>query len=807
MLFCMAYEVTATRRRPQTFESLVGQEFVVATLKNAIETGKIAHAYLFSGSRGCGKTSSARILARALNCEKGPNATPCGECNTCREIARGTSLDVIEIDGASNTSVNDVRQIKDEVLFPPNSSRYKIYIIDEVHMLSTSAFNALLKTIEEPPPYVIFIFATTELHKVPATIKSRCQQFNFRLVAPEVVKNLLADAAAEMNIKADDEALYWIARESTGSVRDAYTLFDQVAAFSGDHITYEKIRDKLGLASTDHLNELCELFIDGNSGTALEKLDSILQTGVSIDQFIINFADYLRNLLLIQSGVTKESLLGRSSSRFSQKVLANWDAIRLERALSMFLQLFRDVRYSLSPRFELELALSRLTYLSGYVSPFEVKKAVDSARNLLAAGAKMETPNIQELPQGGNRPLAQCGFSTTKPETAPVTAANTNPFEQIRRNITEVRPQQSFQQVQQMTQPVQQTLPQFQQPVQAEIQQNHVQNQPVNTFAAEQMETRKIEPAAQTNAAPHQNQMSYGNFSQPQKPAPQNRPNFQINMQEASLAFDQAGEEPPKSSNRQNMANSHAAPIQPAPAAPQTVPAAQNYNQQTLPQASGYETFHTNQNAQINVPQAQNVQNVQAVQYQAQAVQTEQRAQFVQQTQAVQNFGTALQNNQPDEPYFSQYEPSEDSEEIEEYQDDFDNSASALQSFDPSENRHEETSQPEQALSSDDFDAFLHEGIEQISSEKTLIGTALLNAVRWSFTGNKLTCFIEKPFLKNQIEPEIHYISSVFSKLKNSNVQFEVQLEKAASANDAAQEQVPKEVELLCHVFKGTQVS
>lgn len=760
----MAYEVTATRRRPQTFESLVGQEFVVATLKNAIETGKIAHAYLFSGPRGCGKTSSARILARALNCEKGPNATPCGECNTCREIARGTSLDVIEIDGASNTSVNDVRQIKDEVLFPPNSSRYKIYIIDEVHMLSTSAFNALLKTIEEPPPYVIFIFATTELHKVPATIKSRCQQFNFRLVAPEVVKNLLADAAAEMNIKADDEALYWIARESTGSVRDAYTLFDQVAAFSGDHITYEKIRDKLGLASVDHLNELCELFIDGNSGTALEKLDSILQTGVSIDQFIINFADYLRNLLLIQSGVTKESLLGRSSSRFSQKVLASWDAIRLERALSMFLQLFRDVRYSLSPRFELELALSRLTYLSGYVSPFEVKKAVDSARNLLAAGAKMEAPNIQELPQGGNRPLAQCGFSTTKPETAPVTAANTNPFEQIRRNITEIRPQQPVQQFQQGT--AQQM--QAQQPFQAEIQQQkHVQNQPGSNFAAEPAENQMIQPSAQINAASHQNQIPSENFSQPQQPVMQNRQNFQINMREASLAFDKAGEEQPKTFNRQNVQNNFSSA--PSPLPPQPAPAVQNVQNQTA--------------------------------------QTEQRAQFVQQTQAVQNFGTALQNSQPDEAYFSQYEPSEDSEEIEEYQNDFDSRTSALQSFDPSENKHEEPGQPEQQLSSDDFDAFLHEGIDQISSEKTLIGTALLNAVRWSFTGNKLTCFIEKPFLKNQIEPEIHYISSVFSKLKGSNIQFEVLLEKPASANDASKEPVPNEVELLCHVFKGTQVS
>ena len=252
----MAYEVTATRRRPQRFEDLVGQEFVVDTFKNSIQSGKIAHAYLFSGPRGCGKTSTARILAKALNCKNGPTASPCGECTACKEITAGSSMDVIEIDGASNTSVNDVRQIKDEVLFPPNSCRYKIYIIDEVHMLSTSAFNALLKTIEEPPPYVIFIFATTELQKVPATIKSRCQQFNFRLVPIEKVKEQLSIACKEVGIKAEDEALYWIARESTGSMRDSYTLFDQVAAFSDGEITYDKIRDKLGLVGVDRLNEL-----------------------------------------------------------------------------------------------------------------------------------------------------------------------------------------------------------------------------------------------------------------------------------------------------------------------------------------------------------------------------------------------------------------------------------------------------------------------------------------------------------------------------------------------------------------------
>ena len=382
----MSYEVTATRRRPQAFEALAGQEFVAETLKNAIQAQKIAHAYLFSGPRGCGKTSTARILAKALNCAVGPTAAPCGKCQQCIEITKGSSTDVIEIDGASNTSVNDVRQIKDEVLFPPQSSRYKIYIIDEVHMLSTSAFNALLKTIEEPPPYCIFIFATTELQKVPATIKSRCQQFNFRLVPAERVKQLLAEAAAEINIKADDEALYWIARESTGSVRDAYTLFDQVAAFSADHITYDKIRDKLGLVGVDRLNVIFEAAAQNKSQEVLLKIDEFLRNGISIEQFIINCAEYLRSLLLIRSGITKDALLGQSCDRYSHTVLQAWSPIQLERALSILLQLYRDIRYSLSPRYELELAFSRLSWLNQYVSPSEVKKAIDEAKNLLMRG-------------------------------------------------------------------------------------------------------------------------------------------------------------------------------------------------------------------------------------------------------------------------------------------------------------------------------------------------------------------------------------------------------------------------------------
>jgi DNA polymerase-3 subunit gamma/tau len=401
------YEVTATKRRPKTFDELAGQDFVVSTLKSSLESGHIAHAYLFSGPRGCGNTSAARILARSLNCEKGPTVHPCGVCSNCREISAGSSLDVIEIDGASNTGVNDVRQIKEEVLFPPNAGRYKVYIIDEVHMLSNSAFNALLKTIEEPPPQVIFIFATTELHKVPATIKSRCQQFAFRLIPVETIRDILRGICGEMKIEAEEEALFWIAKESTGSLRDAFTLFDQVISFSAGHIRSALIREKLGLVGFDKLNDLAEACAANDTPLAFALIDEILSSGVAIEQFVIDLASYFRSLLLIKNGVTRESLLGYSPERFSPKTL-EFDSVRLEQGLKLLLDCYRDIRYSVSPRFELETVISKLSWLTRWISPPELMDAIDGARSALglrpgagdpaAAGERRAMTGGQALP-------------------------------------------------------------------------------------------------------------------------------------------------------------------------------------------------------------------------------------------------------------------------------------------------------------------------------------------------------------------------------------------------------------------------
>ena len=413
----MAYEVTATRKRPQDFEKLVGQEFVVSTLENAIQEGRIAHAYLFSGPRGVGKTSSARLLAKALNCERGMSAHPCGECSSCREITSGTSVDVIEIDGASNTSVNDIRAIKEEVLFPPQSSRYKIYIIDEVHMLSTSAFNALLKTIEEPPEYIIFIFATTELQKVPATIRSRCQQFRFQLIPQELIQSCLKSAAEDLSIEADEDALFWIAKEATGSMRDAYTLFDQVAAFSGKHITLQKIRERLNLAGFSKISEIVSLSVFSSPDKAIEVLSSLFEAGVSPEQIVKDSADFFRTILLYKTGIRRPSLLGVAEEDIPKELVDALSKEQIEAALKAEMDIYRDMRYSISPRFEIELMVSRLSSLPSLVSGESLMEEIKKMREGIAEGKVVDKKKLDKVVYREESSIPKA--TETKVETKP----------------------------------------------------------------------------------------------------------------------------------------------------------------------------------------------------------------------------------------------------------------------------------------------------------------------------------------------------------------------------------------------------
>ena len=419
----MAYEVTATRKRPQAFDKLVGQEFVVSTIENAIDSGRIAHAYLFSGPRGVGKTSSARLLAKALNCVHGPTAHPCGVCDSCREITNGSSVDVIEIDGASNTSVNDIRVIKDEVLFPPQSSRYKIYIIDEVHMLSNSAFNALLKTIEEPPEYIIFIFATTELQKVPATIRSRCQQFHFQLIGLEDIKGCLREASQEMGIVADEDALFWIAKEAAGSMRDAYTLFDQVASFSGDHITLSLIRDKLGLVGSDQVASLISTAVQGDRKGALELFSSIIAKGVSVEQCVRDFSEFFRTLLLVKQGIESEELLNIRKEDIPGGLLESLSTDQIEAALRYLMQCYREIRYSLSPRFEVEIFISRLASLTHLATPEELVSKLEALKDDIAKG---KATVVKEVRQATLQPSSTAAPPAASPADI---QEKTGPFE------------------------------------------------------------------------------------------------------------------------------------------------------------------------------------------------------------------------------------------------------------------------------------------------------------------------------------------------------------------------------------------
>ncbi|HYE58754.1 MAG TPA: DNA polymerase III subunit gamma/tau, partial [Rhodothermales bacterium] len=294
----MRYLVSARKYRPQRFAELVGQEHVAETLRNALRLDRLAHAYLFSGPRGVGKTTAARLLAKAINCEvpieTRPDAEPCRQCDSCRAFEEGRSLNIIEIDAASNNKVDDIRELRDTVRVPPQGARRKVYIVDEVHMLSTSAFNALLKTLEEPPPYVLFIFATTEPHKVLPTILSRCQRFDFRRIAVEETVEHLKNIAAEEGIEADDASLLLIARKGDGALRDALSAFDQAVALCGTTLRYRELADALGVVDVDLYFEVSERVAARDAAGLLDLVDRLVRRGYDLSEFALGLQEHLR---------------------------------------------------------------------------------------------------------------------------------------------------------------------------------------------------------------------------------------------------------------------------------------------------------------------------------------------------------------------------------------------------------------------------------------------------------------------------------------------------------------------------------
>src|SRR5947208_7834299 len=305
----MNYQVIAREVRRKLFEDAVGQKPIVQTLQTAIQMERIGHAYLFSGPRGVGKTTTARILAKGLNCEKGPTITPCNECPSCEEISSGKSIDVFEIDAASNTGVDNIRELRESAKYAAARSRYKIFIIDEVHMLSTSAFNALLKILEEPPPHIVFIMATTERHKLPATILSRCQQFIFRTISPAEIQAHLRQIADREGVKIADRALSYIVKAAEGSMRDGQSLLDQIISFSGQEVVDEDVRDVLGFIPSEILDRTIDALADRNSKALLEDVGIVVDQGLNLQQYVRELIGRIRDLLILKLGL-EDKILG-----------------------------------------------------------------------------------------------------------------------------------------------------------------------------------------------------------------------------------------------------------------------------------------------------------------------------------------------------------------------------------------------------------------------------------------------------------------------------------------------------------------
>ena len=359
----MSYTALYRKFRPDNFDDVKGQDHIVTTLTNQIKHNRIGHAYLFCGTRGTGKTTVAKILAKAVNCQHPVNGSPCGECEMCRAIQAGTSMNVIEIDAASNNGVDNIREIREEVAYRPTEGNYKVYIIDEVHMLSTGAFNALLKTLEEPPSYVIFILATTEAHKIPITILSRCQRYDFHRISIDTIAARLDELLRIEGVEAEEKAVRYVAKAGDGSMRDALSLLDQCIAFYlGQTLTYDKVLEVLGAVDTEVFSKLLRKVLQGNVTGAIRTLEDLIIGGRELGQFVGDFTWYMRNLLLVKTSENQEDAIDVSSENLKllQEESEMVDVETLMRYIRIFSELSSQIRYSTQKRVLVEIALIKL---------------------------------------------------------------------------------------------------------------------------------------------------------------------------------------------------------------------------------------------------------------------------------------------------------------------------------------------------------------------------------------------------------------------------------------------------------------
>lgn len=383
-----SYLVLARKWRPQQFQEVVGQEPVVKTLQNAIAANRLAHAYLFCGMRGTGKTTTARIFAKAINCEKGPTPKPCDACDNCREIANGSSLDVIEIDGASNRGIDQIRDLRDNVKFAPSSCRFKVYIIDEVHMLTTEAFNALLKTLEEPPEHVKFFFATTEAHKVPATILSRCQRFDLKRIKTSDIVEHIKKLAEHEKVKVEEPALFTIAVQADGSLRDAISLLDQMIAYCDGKISEKEVITAFGLIEAEKYFDVVRAVHDNNGMRLFEIVDELIRSGKDLSLFLAGLLGHLRNLLIAKTLEKPDQILEVSQEQLA-KVKEQTQMVA-EHDLTTFIDLaakgLADIRFALSKRVILEMCLVKMMQMQGGMPISEAIRKLEELERALEGG-------------------------------------------------------------------------------------------------------------------------------------------------------------------------------------------------------------------------------------------------------------------------------------------------------------------------------------------------------------------------------------------------------------------------------------